>query len=165
MARTPKPRVSDRLLEDKITAGWGPRFRSVSAGGWKYEDVAAVLGVSLDAVKKIAERGSLSVEQADRFAALAGFHPAEIWSEWWSLVGPVAPEPDPEVVRREKERAYQREWKRRKRASDPEYAERQREYRRRYYQECGAYERARERAKYWADPEPVRERNRQRRAS
>ena len=105
----------------------------------------------------------LTERQADRLAVRAGFVPHEVWPELGdrlvdaALVDCASSSCSVRFLPNERagrghrfcsSRCYQREWARSKRASDPGYAERQREIRRQYYQECGEYERARQRAAY-----------------
>lgn len=52
--------------------------------------VARHVGVRPRTVHRWVADGGLPVDVADRVAVAAGFHPGEVWAEWWAL-----PEPDP----------------------------------------------------------------------
>lgn len=108
----------------------------------------------------------LTERQADRYAVRCGLVPYEVWPEMVDHLEdclPACVECGSTYAPRQKNQRFcsmpcskrnrDRAYKRRKRAADPEFAERQRAYRRAYYQECGDYERARERRKYHAQKE------------
>lgn len=105
----------------------------------------------------------MSYRVADRMATRAGFHPGEVWPEWWHdddeeqhrcdhCRSPF--EPRRKDSRFCSERCYRRWWarelRRRRYHRDPDFAEKKRQARRAYYAQCGEYERQRERAKYAA---------------
>lgn len=107
-----------------------------------------------------AEAEGLSVEQADRLAVAAGCHATELWADFLALSAAEVSKPcdhcgeaffpwrNPQ--RFCSKRCSQRWWSwqtRKKRLqADPEYRERMYARRRAYYQACGEYERARQRA-------------------
>ena len=51
-------------------------------GGTSAREMAGLLKVSSRTVVRYRRRG-LSVVQADRAAVAVGFHPAEVWPNWW----------------------------------------------------------------------------------
>lgn len=102
--------------------------------GWSAAMLAEQVGVSDRTVKRWRAEG-IPESKADDVAAAAGEHPAVLWPDLWE---------DAEQRRRRR----QREWVAKRRAEDPERRARERAYRRRYYAECGDYERARERRRY-----------------
>lgn len=121
-------------------------------------------------VRRIRGEG-MTADEADRFAVKAGFMPWEIWPDWTVELTGVGMVPcgscgelfdayrpghrycSTTCRRREQQRRYR---------TSPRVAEANRANRRAYYAACGAYERAREHRKYWADPEKARQRKRAR---
>lgn len=60
--------------------------------------LAELTGVNVRHLRRIRHRG-LSWLQADRFAVVAGFHPAEVWGEaWWLEAAPELFAPEPAAV-------------------------------------------------------------------
>lgn len=116
---------------------------------------------------------------ADRIATAAGLHPAEVWPEWWEDGTEAALERHgrdceecgsrylPRNIRSRycSPRCRATASQRRYRATNPHAMEAARAARRRYYQECGEYERAAERRRYWSDPEGHRARKREARTN
>jgi hypothetical protein len=48
--------------------------------------MGVIFGLSDEGVQQLRRRGGLSLDQADRYAIRAGWHPAEVWPQWWELV-------------------------------------------------------------------------------
>jgi hypothetical protein len=104
---------------------------------------------------------------ADRVAFRCGFHPAEVWPQWMddgieealrSCAARGCSESFPPTHRthlycsgRCRNREQSRRYQARKYAADPAFAAAKRAARRRMYEECGEYERARERRRYQAN--------------
>ena len=60
----------------------------VTASGLSEAALARAVGLSGTGLKQARVRG-LSDRSADRYAVLLGFHPAEVWADWWDV--PVIP--------------------------------------------------------------------------
>ena len=121
----------------------------------RLRDVVAIGGSTYANARRI----GLTAEQADRYAVKLGLHPYEVWPEMADDAAKAASVTCPECERgffpvrssqvycskRCRQRLLQREWKRNRYQSDPQFAAAQRAARRAYYAECGEYERARQR--------------------
>jgi hypothetical protein len=130
-------------------------------------DISRAVGSSGAAVG-LARRYGLTIDCAERWCDRLGLHPAAVWAHWRFVVAEwddiqharFGQRPCEEcaalfgAIRNNQRfcsptcsrRWFDRDYRRRKRASDPVYAELNRERRRRYYRQCGDYERARQRA-------------------
>ena len=134
------------------------------------------IGIS-GASRRRFELTGLDHEQAERFALRAGYHPGWVWDGWWDelieqesidcasrdCTTRFVPDPrqrfcSPRCRTREKMRRYR---------ATPHGAEAVRAARRRQLQDPAVreYERQREHARYWADPERWRKDARARRAA
>ena len=121
------------------------------------------MGVSGSTAKQYRTEG-VSWRVADRLAHCAGYHPAEVWPEWTddqieATKSECAAEdcaerflPSNARQRFCSSRCRSRVSARR-RSRDPEVRARRAEVRRRLYEESAEYEKRREAARYWADPE------------
>lgn len=121
-----------------------------------FDQACMQLGLSGKTRKLYRDEGMTELV-ADRMAARAGLPAYDVWPDMLDRAIAEAAAADEE--RRAAQRAYQREWARRKRAT-PEGAEANRAARRAAYASNGEYERRREQRAYWADPEKQRERKR-----
>ena len=113
------------------------------------------LSISGEAFKRYTEHG-LTADQADRLACRAGFHPAEVWSEWAA---------DPFEGRHGKPWTYRCGCRcdacvQANRDYNSAYYARNKGKRRQqmaeYYEAAREYERKRRRQRYWSDPEAAR---------
>jgi lambda repressor-like predicted transcriptional regulator len=71
-----------RFPMDPLLAACGVRFVAGPLASDSWASVAEMLRVPRSTALKWADRGMTS-EQADRAACAAGFHPADIWPEWF----------------------------------------------------------------------------------
>lgn len=55
-----------------------------AAGRPSHSDLAEMVGEKRATVAQWAQRG-LNERQADRAAIAVGFHPAEVWADWWEV--------------------------------------------------------------------------------
>ena len=60
----------------------GPLLRVT---GGNQSDLARRIGVDLRVVHRWRKTGRLLMFDADRAAAVLGYHPSELWSEWWDV--------------------------------------------------------------------------------
>ena len=130
----------------------------LEATGLTESGLTRAVGLSGSTLVKARENG-LTADAADRYATRAGFHPASVWPDWGTAeCEQTCPECEEGFVparkgtvfcsKRCRQRKLQREWQRRRYATDPAYAEAKRAARREFYAECAEYEKARERRKY-----------------
>lgn len=118
--RPPGPRLPFAALERLMAVRLGVRAEYGGAqAGWRDDDLAAALGVSLVALRKHRIR-DLSLDVADQLAIRAGWHPAEVWPDWWELTAAV----DAERTERTEAERKRRQAKRRVR-TERERIERQ----------------------------------------
>ena len=121
------------------------------------------LGVSGSTMQKYRDEG-VSARVADRLAVRAGYHPAEVWPEWVdeqieaTKVECAAEDCAERFLPSNAKHRYcsgrcRARISSRRRTQVPEVRQRRAERRRRYYAEVGDYERRRESARYWSDPE------------
>lgn len=111
------------------------------------------LGISGRTRNLIAQRGGLTEKQADRYAVRAGLHPYEVWQDWFDHAFRACAHPDcaerfvPTAPHQRfcSHRCRRRFNERRARELNLPSAENKRENRRRYYEQYGDYERARQR--------------------
>lgn len=109
-------------------------------------------------------RNGLPVWLADVAATGIGLHPAEVWPDFVNVYQRCAGCPEVFVATHGRQRfcspaCRDRVW----RAGASEYRARQLEARRRYYEECGEYERARQRAYHAANRDRINAAKRERR--
>lgn len=79
------PRLPFAELERLMAVRLGVRAGCGGAqAGWTDTDLAAALGVSARSVHQYRRR-DLSLDVADQLAIRAGWHPAEVWPDWWEL--------------------------------------------------------------------------------
>jgi hypothetical protein len=79
------PRLSFEPLERTLAAFLGHIETGTGCTGPNRTRIAFALGVQARQLYRLRDRG-LTWSQADTLAIHAGYHPAEIWSEWWSLI-------------------------------------------------------------------------------
>jgi hypothetical protein len=72
-------------LERTLAAFLGHIEAATARTGPNLKRIAFALGVHPKQLYRWRESG-LTWVQADKLAIRAGYHPAEIWSEWWSLI-------------------------------------------------------------------------------
>jgi hypothetical protein len=72
-------------LERTLAAFLGHIETATGCTGPNRTRIAFALGVQPRQLYRWRDRG-LTWDQADTLAIHAGYHPAEIWSEWWSLI-------------------------------------------------------------------------------
>jgi lambda repressor-like predicted transcriptional regulator len=85
MARPAAPRLPFADLERLVAARLGVK-QSGGHHGWTDADMACVFRLSVDALQQVRSRATLGLDAADRLAIAAGYHPAEVWPQWWELV-------------------------------------------------------------------------------
>lgn len=105
------PRLPFADLERLVAVRLGVRAeQGAPQAGWTDSDLAAVLGVSDWSLRQYRRR-DLSLDVADRLAIAAGWHPAEVWPDWWALVEAV----DADRTERTEEARLRRQAQRRRR--------------------------------------------------
>jgi lambda repressor-like predicted transcriptional regulator len=80
--RPQEARVPFDRLERLVAVRLGVPATPGGWHGWTNDDMAEVFRISVTSLKQIRHRGALSLDQADRLATAAGWHPAEVWPEW-----------------------------------------------------------------------------------
>ena len=130
-----------------------PFFARLSALGMTQTELARQLGCDRSTVALWVKKG-VSESYADAAAVIVGLTPANLWPEWL----------DDEIERAEAERRQKAAAKkRRERSTNPDYAERQRAYARRYKAENAAYIKAQYQRYYEENRERILGRLRERR--
>jgi lambda repressor-like predicted transcriptional regulator len=137
----------------------------VRASGLTEAALARKVGLSGTTLKQARERG-LKESAADRYAVRCGLHPLEVWPELAEAAEAVCAADDCDVrfVPSRKGHRYcsslcanrrrSREWKRKRYAEDPEYAQARRDEAARYRAEARAYVNAQ--ARRWRSENPGR---------
>lgn len=137
-----------------------------AAMGLSEHQAAIKLGLSGSTEQTYRQRG-VTDRVGDRLAVKAGLHPVEVWGEDFGLPlceRPACRRPFIPSVGTQRfchRRCSQAEWKRQRRATDPEFAQRLRDADATYRTECSTYVLAAGRARHHADAD---RRNAQRRA-
>lgn len=71
----------------------------VAATGYSKSDLEVQLGLRYEQLRHLEDVG-LTEEQADHFAIQLGYHPGNIWNEWWNI--PLISEAEMDLMERPK---------------------------------------------------------------